>query len=185
LRPVSGQLSGTTGGGASHLVPVSCCLSGAGIRFSVIRFPLGNWAFLCGRLTGQWPDPDGVTTFHTHELRPGWVPPLPRGRRCSPGSSRLLGRRLPLHSGQSLHPATTSHPTRYRFTRHQRGFKQFTRPVFPSPVAPRWNGSPWALPRASNPTGSSPATHVGVGTGHEHGPGTTRSTSHQSILQSV
>ena len=31
----------------------------------------------------QGPDPDGVTTFHTHELRPGWVPPIPRGRRCS------------------------------------------------------------------------------------------------------
>jgi hypothetical protein len=29
------------------------------------------------------PDPDRVTAFHTHELRPGWVPPLPQGRRCS------------------------------------------------------------------------------------------------------
>ena len=28
-------------------------------------------------------DPDGVTAFRTHELRPGWVPPVPRGRRCS------------------------------------------------------------------------------------------------------
>jgi hypothetical protein len=27
-------------------VPVSCCLSAAGIRFSVIRFPPGGWAFL-------------------------------------------------------------------------------------------------------------------------------------------
>ena len=45
-RPVSGQLSGTTGGGASRHVPVSCCLSAAGIRFSVIRFPPGSWAFL-------------------------------------------------------------------------------------------------------------------------------------------
>ena len=34
-----------------------------------------------GRLTGRqhWrPDPDGVSTFHTRETRPGWVPPLPR-----------------------------------------------------------------------------------------------------------
>jgi hypothetical protein len=29
------------------------------------------------------PDPDGVTAFRTHELRPGWVPRVPRGRRCS------------------------------------------------------------------------------------------------------
>ena len=31
------------------------------------------------------PDPDGVSMFHTRETRPGWVPPTPRGRRCSPG----------------------------------------------------------------------------------------------------
>ena len=31
----------------------------------------------------QRPDPDGVTAFRTHELRPGWVPPVLRGRRCS------------------------------------------------------------------------------------------------------
>jgi RNA-directed DNA polymerase len=33
------------------------------------------------------------------------------------------------------------------------------------------------LPRASNPAGQEPATHVGVGPGHEHEPGATRSTS--------
>ena len=38
------------------------------------------------------PDPDGVTAFRTHELRPGWVPPIPRGRRCS---SRTEGRTQP------------------------------------------------------------------------------------------
>ena len=40
-----------------------------------------------GRLTGHVtvPDPDGVSMFRTRELRPGWVPPMPRGRRCSPG----------------------------------------------------------------------------------------------------
>jgi len=32
--------------GASHRVPVSCRLSAADIRFSVIRFPPRNWAFL-------------------------------------------------------------------------------------------------------------------------------------------
>jgi len=55
------------------------------------------------------PDPDGVTTFRTHELRLGWVPSLPRGRRCSSRPSRLLDRRLPLCRGQSLYPASTSH----------------------------------------------------------------------------
>jgi hypothetical protein len=36
-----------------------------------------------GRLTGQRPDPGGVSMFHTHELRSGWVPSLLRGRWCS------------------------------------------------------------------------------------------------------
>jgi hypothetical protein len=52
----------------------------------VIRFPLGSWAFLAVGLpvTNLVPDPIGVPTFHTYEMQPGWVPPLPRGRRCSP-----------------------------------------------------------------------------------------------------
>jgi hypothetical protein len=44
--PVSGQLSETTSGGASHRVPVSCCLSATGVRFSIILFPPRDWAFL-------------------------------------------------------------------------------------------------------------------------------------------
>ena len=50
--PVSGQLSGTASGGASHHVPVSCCLSATGIRFSVTLFPPGIWAFLTVGLPG-------------------------------------------------------------------------------------------------------------------------------------
>ena len=96
---------------ASHHVPVSCCLSATGIRFSVTLFPPGTWAFLTVGLPGTtWrPDPDGVSTFHTCEIRPGWVPPLPRGRRCSSRPDAVPGRRLPLPSGQSLHPAPASH----------------------------------------------------------------------------
>jgi hypothetical protein len=33
-----------------------------------------------------------------------------------------------------------------------KGSSDFTRPVFPSPVTPGWNGRPWAFPRASHPT---------------------------------
>ena len=36
------------------------------------------------------PDRDGVTTFRTHELRPGWVPSVPRGRRYSSRSTKAL-----------------------------------------------------------------------------------------------
>jgi hypothetical protein len=31
----------------------------------------------------QGPDRDGVSAFRTHEQRPGWVPSVARGRRCS------------------------------------------------------------------------------------------------------
>jgi hypothetical protein len=41
-------------------------------------------------------------------------------------------------------------------SRHQREFKRFTRPVFPSPVTPGWNGSAWAFPRASHPADQQP-----------------------------
>ena len=34
------------------------------------------------------PDPDGVSTFRTHETRLGWVPSIPRGRRCPRGRQR-------------------------------------------------------------------------------------------------
>jgi hypothetical protein len=61
-------------------------------------------------------------------------------------------RRLPRLSGQSLHPAPTSHLTRAHFTRHQRGFKQFTRPVFPSPAAVRMErATAWAFPQSFAP----------------------------------
>jgi len=73
----------------------------------VIRPPLGSWAFLAVGLpaTSPRPDPNRVPTFHTHEMRPGRVPPVSRGRRCSPSRQKIPGRRLPLHSGQPLHPA--------------------------------------------------------------------------------
>jgi hypothetical protein len=80
----------------------------------VIHCPLGTWASLTVGLpvTATRPDPIGVNTFHTYEMRPGRVPPVSRGRRCSPGRQEIPGRRLPLHCGQPLHPAPTTHPAR-------------------------------------------------------------------------
>jgi len=44
-----------------------------------------------------------------------------------------------------------------------RRFTQFTRPVFPLPVAPRWNRNPWAFRRASDPAVTSDARRGGAG----------------------
>ena len=67
-----------------------------------------NWALLTVGLPAERPDLDGVSAFRTHELRPGRAPSIPRGRRCSSRPMATSGRRLPLRSGPSLHPAPAS-----------------------------------------------------------------------------
>jgi hypothetical protein len=164
---------------------VSCRLSATSIRFSVIRFPPRDWALLTVGLPALRPDLDRVTAFRTRELRPGWVLSLPRGRRCSSRPSRFLDRRLPLYHGQSLYPAPTSHLARLYLTRHQREFKQFTRPTIPLACGtPDGTGALGLSPRLRTPPARSRQRTPGWGQAIEHEPGTTRSTSHQPILQS-
>ena len=131
---------------------VSCCLSATGVRFSVIRYPPGSWALLTVGLPNHTgPDPDGVTAFRTHELRPGWAPSIPRGRRCSSRPVATTGRRPPLRSGQSLHPAYVPSG---RVSDNEASTR--VQAIRPSglPLAcghPDGTGSPWAHPRASHP----------------------------------
>ena len=110
-RPVSGQLSRAAAGERDHAAPVSRCLSAAGIRFLGILFPPGSSASLTVGLPAALhaTDPDGVSTFRTHETRPGRAPSIPRGRRCPHDRASVPGRRLPLLSGQPLHPGTATH----------------------------------------------------------------------------
>jgi hypothetical protein len=88
----------------------------------------------CGRLTGQ-DVPARTSTGLPRSARVsydrGGCPLYPEDGGAHPGLSRVLSRRLPLPSGQSFTPAPTSHLARVRFTGHQRGFKQFTRPAIP------------------------------------------------------
>ena len=67
-------------------------------RSSDSRRGIGPSSRSAYRTTG--PDPDGVTTFHTHEQRPGRAPPIPRGRWCSPG-------RVASPTGTSRFPAAS------------------------------------------------------------------------------
>jgi hypothetical protein len=85
--PYPASYAGRSTEGVDHVVPVSCCLSATGVRFWAILRPLGSWAFLAvGLPEANSPlDPIGVVTFHMSEVRPGWVPPEPRGRWCVPG----------------------------------------------------------------------------------------------------
>jgi hypothetical protein len=81
-----------------------------GIGFLSHPVPAGELGLPHGRLTGPsiGSDSDGVSTFRMREMRPGRVPSMPRGRRCSRGRSGASGRRLPLPSGQPCTPV--EHP---------------------------------------------------------------------------
>ena len=114
----------------------------------VILFPLRSSAFLTVGLpttTTHRPDPDGVTTFHTREMRPGWVPSRPRDGGAHPaGSLSPPAGACRFPAASPTRPTATTHQRGSTMTRHHQGSLTFTRPVFPSPVAPGWNEDPWA-----------------------------------------
>jgi hypothetical protein len=130
------------------------------------------------------PDPDGVSPFRTHELRPARAPSKPRGQRCSPRPRRLPAGRRPHLSSQSLHPAALP-IDRGRITRHSEGSRNS--PVRSSPRLwpPGWNGPPLGFPPGFAPRRPRAGRRTpGWGQAIEHGPGTTRST-HSSISNPV
>ena len=182
--PYPASYPGRPAGGASHHVPVSCCLSAAGIRFSVIRFPPRDWAFLTVGLPGQRPGPRrGYHVPHARATTGVGAPSTPRTAVLIPAEARPQP--APAASQRPVPAPRSNIPSAgLRITRHQRGFKQFTRPVFPSPVAPGWNGQPLGFPPSFAPRRPGAATHVGVGTGHRARTWN-YATRHQPILQSA
>ncbi len=158
------------GGGHVSRFPVAFRPPAFASRSSDARRGIGPSSRSAYRTIG--PDLDGVTAFRTHELRPGWLPPSPRGRRCSSRPEGVPGRRLPLPNGQSLHPRHQQSVGEARLTRHQRGFKQFSRPVFPSPGAPGQNGNPLSFPPSFAPRRPRAGQRTSRwGQAIEHGPG--------------
>ena len=119
----------------------------------VILFPPGELGLPHGRLTGHHLRAGPRRGFHVpHERDTTGV-----GALSTPGTAVLSpagcrARPAPAASQRPV-PAPRCHipPAGLTMTRHQRGFTRFTRPVFPSPVAPGWNGtlglSPGFAPR--------------------------------------
>ena len=104
------------------------------------------------------PDLDGVTAFRTHELRPGWVPPIPRGQWCSPGrvasptGTRRFPAAVPLPRN-NIPPCEASH--------HEASTGVQSRSPVRSSPRPRprgGTGSASASPELRTPP--SPAAHV-------------------------
>jgi hypothetical protein len=141
--------------GGGHQVPVSRCVSAAGVRFSVIRFPPGGWAFL----TVGLPDtPAGAFRTSTglprsartsrdrggYPLYPGDGGAHPGRGTCSAGACRSA----------AASPCTPlQHPTSRGSA--SRGINEGLRdsPVRSSLACgrPGGTGRPWASPRASHP----------------------------------
>ena len=125
--------------GASHRVPVSCCLSAAGIGLSGHPVPARELGLPHGRLTGHQQVPGPGRGYHVPRLRdttgagalstPGTAVLPPAGCRARPSPA----------ASQRPVPAPRTHipPAGLRITGHQRGFTRFTRPACPSPVASR------------------------------------------------
>jgi hypothetical protein len=93
------------------MVPVSCCLSAAGIRFSGHPVPARELGLPHGRLTGRHNAPGPGRGFRVPhcEIRPGWVPPRPRGRRCSPGQMPCPASACRFPAASPFYPAPASH----------------------------------------------------------------------------
>jgi len=117
--------------------------------------------------------PDGVSTFHTCETRPDWVPSLLRddGAHTTGQSSPVAARRFP---AASPIPRFGIPSPRLFDDEAFEDSPTFTRPVFPSPVAPGWSGDPWASSSSFGPRRCQ-RRPLRWGQALEHWPGTTRS----------
>jgi hypothetical protein len=114
-------------GGTGHALPLSCCLSAAGIGFLGVLFPPGNPAFLTVGLPATPRQRSRTMTGFPRSARMRYgragCPLYPGGDGVPRDHRDVRGRRLPPCSGWPLPPQYRS-PTRdVRLTRHQQGFR--------------------------------------------------------------
>jgi hypothetical protein len=125
---------------------VSCCLSATGVRFLGHPVPAEDLSLPHGQPTERHQPPGPQRGFHVPHERDttGVGAPLTPRRRCLSGRQDRY-RPAPASSQRpALHPTTTTHRRGLGSRGIIRGSLTFTRPVFPGPVAPGWNESPWA-----------------------------------------
>jgi hypothetical protein len=156
---------------------VSRCLSATGVRFSVILFPPRNQALLTVGFPAQTDRTStGVSAFRTHELRPGRVPSVSRGRRCSPRTGATP--RPASAASQRPVPAPHLQPSIWRGHASRdinEGSSNSPVRSSPHPPPPGWKrATASAFPRASHPADQEPDNaRQGGDRPTEHVPGTT------------
>jgi hypothetical protein len=158
--------------------PVSWCLSAAGVRFSSHPLPAGGLDLPCGRLTGPCCQGRTPLGFHVPHVRVA----TGLGALSTPGTAVLTRPtaflRPPPAVFQRQRPCTSvGHPSS-EAKHHEASLRVHC--IHPSglPLAcsPRMEREPLDFsPELRTPP--LPAAHVRVGTGLEHWPGTTQSTS--------
>ena len=110
--PVSGRLYETAGGVTGHAVPLSRCLSAAGVRFLGILSRPGIQPPLrsaCHAATGG-ADPDEVSMFRTRETRLAQGALFTPGTAVSTATGDLPAARLPHRNGTPLTSRITTRP---------------------------------------------------------------------------
>jgi hypothetical protein len=157
---------------------VSCRLSATGVRFSGHPDPARELSLPHGRLTTTVTGGGPCRGFHVPHSRVT----TGLGAFSTPGTAVLTLDRMPCPASAcritaacpyTPLPQPTTEPL---FTRHQRRFTRFTRPVCPSPVTPGWDRGPSAFPSSFAPCRYQQRTPR-AGPGIEHAPGTTPPTS--------
>ena len=171
---------------AGHRVPVSRCLSAAGVRFLVILCPLGSWAFLAVGLparVAKGRTPTGLSRFARMRCDRVGCPLCPGDCGARHGWHRFSSRRMPLHNGRVPKPRNHDPPPRLDVTRRHRGFTVVHPSGLPLACDPRVERRSLGFsPRASHPAVAGGACrggdrHVGHLPGLRH--------RHQSALRST
>jgi len=175
-------------GGGGHPVPVSRCVSAAGVRFSVIRCPPRDSALLTVGLPDPRPGPRrGYRVLHARAATGVGALYTPRTAVLLPAEGRAQPAPAALPRLVPFDPAPAFHPRECALRGIDEGSSNSPVRSSPRPPPPGWNGPPLRLP----PDASAPRrpraddARQGRGQAVEHGPGTTRSTTHPLILQSV
>ena len=128
--------------------------------------PFASWPscsrrryLLPSRSAYQWlrpPDCDGVSMFHTAEMRPVPGASYTPGPWCSHGRHRNFSHHCRLPAAGPF-PRYCFHLPEFWVTKLTEVHSRSPFPVFPLPVTSGWNTGPWAFSRASHPAVSSSA----------------------------